>query len=144
MSDKCIVKDCENHKHQGLFVGDLCGPCHQFITEGIGKHSQAYRNTIMKGSNEMKPHKHAELIKAWADGAEIEEQTPSGYLWRFTSHPSWNLNFNYRIKPKDHHRYYWADKDRIVQIDDPLKVSNLRLIFDEKSGILKSAETLIR
>jgi hypothetical protein len=23
----------------------------------------------------MKPHKHAELIKAWADGAEIERKT---------------------------------------------------------------------
>jgi hypothetical protein len=40
----CIVKDCENHKHQGHFVGDLCGPCHAFIARNEGKYSQAYRN----------------------------------------------------------------------------------------------------
>ncbi len=40
----CIVKDCENHKHQGRFVGDLCSPCHAFITRNEGKYSQAYRN----------------------------------------------------------------------------------------------------
>jgi hypothetical protein len=39
-----IVKDCENHKHQGRFVGDLCSPCHAFITRNEGKYSQAYRN----------------------------------------------------------------------------------------------------
>jgi hypothetical protein len=31
---KCIVKGCENHKHQGLFVGDLCTPCHSMLSEG--------------------------------------------------------------------------------------------------------------
>lgn len=41
---KCIVKDCENHAHQGGFTGDLCNPCHAFITEGTGVYSQAYRN----------------------------------------------------------------------------------------------------
>ena len=41
---KCIVKDCENHADQGAFTGDLCNPCHAFITEGSGFHSQAYRN----------------------------------------------------------------------------------------------------
>ena len=40
----CIVKGCRNHKHEGHFVGDLCGPCHTFITAGEGKYSQAYRN----------------------------------------------------------------------------------------------------
>jgi hypothetical protein len=42
---KCIVKDCENHAHEGGFVGDLCSPCHEFITTGEGIYSQAYRNT---------------------------------------------------------------------------------------------------
>jgi hypothetical protein len=44
-SVKCIVKDCENHKHEGGFVGNLCIPCHEFITTGEGVYSQAYRNT---------------------------------------------------------------------------------------------------
>jgi hypothetical protein len=45
---RCIVKDCANHAHQGLFVGSLCNPCHAFITTGVGKYSQAYRNTQRK------------------------------------------------------------------------------------------------
>ncbi len=48
----------------------------------------------------MKPHKHAELIKAWADGAEIEV---SSNLTNWTSvyHPNWHLeNARYRIKPQ--------------------------------------------
>jgi len=41
---KCVVKDCENHKHEGSFNGDVCSPCYQFIAHGKGIHSQAYRN----------------------------------------------------------------------------------------------------
>ena len=29
----------------------------------------------------MKPHKHAELIKAWADGAEIEYKSKVDGVW---------------------------------------------------------------
>jgi hypothetical protein len=43
---KCIVKDCENHVHQGNFVGAICSPCNQFLTTGEGKYSQLYRNTV--------------------------------------------------------------------------------------------------
>jgi hypothetical protein len=42
---KCIVKDCANHMHEGRFVGELCTPCHTFITTGEGTYSQAYRNS---------------------------------------------------------------------------------------------------
>ncbi len=45
MRIKCIVKDCQNHRHEGKFVGDLCSPCHTFITTGEGEQSQAYRNS---------------------------------------------------------------------------------------------------
>jgi hypothetical protein len=42
---KCAVKDCENHSHQGKFVGLLCSPCHNFIAGDGGLYSQAYRNS---------------------------------------------------------------------------------------------------
>lgn len=42
---KCAVKDCANHKHEGLFVGLLCSPCHTFISGDGGLYSQAYRNS---------------------------------------------------------------------------------------------------
>jgi hypothetical protein len=53
----------------------------------------------------MKPHKHAELIKAWADGAEIEFRTRfhNGEFsnWSFAESPSWDVSvYEYRIKPE--------------------------------------------
>lgn len=42
----CIVKDCPNKKSQGVFFGDICGPCYHFITQG-GKenaNSTVFRN----------------------------------------------------------------------------------------------------
>lgn len=34
VSKKCLVLGCANHTHEGRFVGDLCGPCHEMITTG--------------------------------------------------------------------------------------------------------------
>ena len=48
----------------------------------------------------MKPHKHAELIKAWADGAEIEWQDKWGEWQPFYLTCSWYEAKNYRIKPE--------------------------------------------
>lgn len=48
---KCITHNCPNHSDQGRFIGDLCSPCHQFITTGIGEHSQVYRNAENKNKN---------------------------------------------------------------------------------------------
>jgi hypothetical protein len=48
LSARCIVKDCENHKHQGSFTGELCNPCYEYITTNNGKYSQAYRNAQIK------------------------------------------------------------------------------------------------
>lgn len=42
---KCFVKGCENHDHEGRFMGYLCLPCHHFIAgKSGGEYSQAARN----------------------------------------------------------------------------------------------------
>lgn len=46
------------------------------------------------------PHKHAALIKAWADGAEIESSLVTGPTWTLTDDPSWNPAVLYRVKPE--------------------------------------------
>lgn len=49
------------------------------------------------------PHKHAALIKAWADGAVIEYYSPSRGGWFIctsTFTPEWDPAVNYRIKPE--------------------------------------------
>ena len=48
----------------------------------------------------MKPHKHAELIKAWADGAEIEYWESSRQGWTYTARPSWETDIDYRISSR--------------------------------------------
>jgi len=47
--EKCIVFSCQNHKDEGKFVGDLCGPCHEFIVTGRGDvagSSAIYRSAV--------------------------------------------------------------------------------------------------
>ena len=57
-----------------------------------------------------KPHKHAELIKAWADGADIQAFSTWGGEWQDTVRaPSWHIDTQYRIKPVK------SDKD--IQIE---------------------------
>lgn len=46
------------------------------------------------------PHIHADVIKAWADGAEIESSINGGLLWRECSKPHWFNDTMYRIKPE--------------------------------------------
>ena len=46
-------------------------------------------------------HKHCDLIKAWADGAEIQQRYAAVKKWHdIGQFPSWAENFEYRIKPK--------------------------------------------
>lgn len=44
-------------------------------------------------------HKHAELIKAWADGAEIQYKLCG--KWNDTLKPEWFEEYEYRIKPPE-------------------------------------------
>ena len=63
----------------------------------------------------MKPHKHAELIKAWADGATIQMKSKvDGGWWDVPfNNPDWDENYEYRIKPEEKKpvvRWLWAYK----------------------------------
>jgi hypothetical protein len=92
----------------------------------------------------MKPHKHAELIKAWADGAEIEVNC--GWAgWQCATEPDWNdENREYRIKaePKpDVVHHYFANWSSFTY-ERSVSKQNLKLTFDGETGKLKSAEVL--
>lgn len=52
-----------------------------------------------------KPHKHCELIKAWADGATIEFFHPETLKWVVDHMPTWSLIVIYRIKPEPKKTY---------------------------------------
>jgi hypothetical protein len=91
------------------------------------------------------PHKHAELIKAWADGAEIEEQHLKKDWAPFTDgHWMESDSWNYRIKPEpkpDVVHIWYAEPDSYPRFKD-YGPYNLKLTFDGETGKLKSAEVL--
>jgi hypothetical protein len=87
-----------------------------------------------------KPHKHAEFIKAWADGAEIEFRQEECHAWKKVDSPSWSLYTQYRVKPEpvvkyhgimqgtdgyedmNHNTGYFAELSRVQYLDNKWKV----------------------
>ena len=101
-----------------------------------------------------KPHKHAELIKAWADGATIQvKYTDDPQYWVDKDNPTWHPNDQYRIKPElqpdivkafmlESHpfgglRFYDATGFSREKDEQRIQVT-----FDGETGELKSAEVL--
>ena len=100
-----------------------------------------------------KPHKHAALIKAWADGAEIECLVQPSNVWELRECPVWSVDATYRIKPEpkpDVVKYmgFASDEGECPgYIDESHYVVNhwshqLKLTFDGETGKLKSAEVV--
>ena len=92
------------------------------------------------------PHKHAELIKAWADGAEIEFRWSEKDSWGQAQTLTWYDECFYRIKPepKPDHVVYpsvansWEGNEKTQWFVK----NHLKLTFDGETGKLKSAEVL--
>lgn len=93
----------------------------------------------------MKPHKHAEIIKAWADGAEIQSKIPGGD-WSDCSAPRWYEGSEYRIKPEPDQISYlllnYPHKDKWFECNQPDKHDCIKIVRDRETGKLKSAEVI--
>jgi hypothetical protein len=90
------------------------------------------------------PHKHAELIKAWADGAEVQIKFYEG--WRDIRPIDWNENAEFRIKPEPKPDTV-AYPSVAISYEGNEKLQwyvkhKLKLTFDGETGELKSAEVL--
>jgi hypothetical protein len=58
-----------------------------------------------------KPHKHSDLIKLWADGAQIQVKA-CNVVWEDRENPYWATDREYRIKPEEKKpvvRWLWAN-----------------------------------
>ena len=100
------------------------------------------------------PHKYAELIKAWADGAEIEyKYAYHSEGWRPAKCPNWDAEFvEYRIKPEPKPDITFYGRAVLTSFDTPpivgglgntqSSLDTLKLTFDGETGKLKSAEVL--
>ena len=93
-------------------------------------------------------HKHAELIKAWADGAKIERKM-SDTQWVHCNLPVWYPHEQYRITPKPdvvdgiYIGVNFKDSIEVPKINWATQGNaNLKLIWDGETGELKSAEVI--
>ena len=92
-------------------------------------------------------HKHAELIKAWADGAEIEFWSKGLEKWVADLKPDWLTVCEYRVKPKpkpDVVLYaYSSDYIGTTHIRLATKAeANLELIYDGDTLKLKGSQVI--
>ena len=89
-----------------------------------------------------KPHVHAETIKAWADGAQIQVLDEGG--WADTPFPLWMVGKKYRVKPEDTVLLGWVTHSGRTSgfTDWSGSRDNLKLTFDGGTGKLKSAEVI--
>ncbi len=99
-----------------------------------------------KGRITVKPHKHRDLIIAWANGAAIQFRPVPGHgEWMDEPrHLLWDDHAEYRIKPEPKPDivlytcvYPWKDSVAISTARP-----NLRLLFDGETAKLKSAEVV--
>ena len=112
----------------------------------------------------MAKHKHAELIKAWADGASIQVFSTRHGIWEDVVGPAWCEGVFYRIKPEPNpdlvvnaimkFRNVW--KAPAVNVSwngedcpagyrhymDDKEQHHLRFVFDGETDQLKSVEII--
>lgn len=68
-----------------------------------------------------KPNKHVKLIKAWADGADIQFYNQESGEWEFVDVPMWDTHGKYRLfkgTPRAFSKVIkaWADGDDIEEL----------------------------
>lgn len=80
----------------------------------------------------MTRHKHADVIHAWADGAEIQYRRYVEEQWLDARHPRFNAEFEYRIRPKNVRKEGWVN----IGSFDPTGRYLGATIFDSKESAL--------
>jgi len=96
------------------------------------------------------PHKHAALIKQWADGAQIQYKhtgPPPQGEWADVKQPTWRSDCDYRVKPEikpDVMFTYYANgpENWVYRSHHRGPTGNLRLTFDGDTLKLKKAEVI--
>lgn len=83
-------------------------------------------------------HPHCELIKAWADGFEIQYFCTYDKIWIDNKDPSWSSGIKYRIKPKSK-----ILKFRVAMIKGYVTVKHPKIVYDFEYNKLESHSDFI-
>jgi hypothetical protein len=89
------------------------------------------------------PHKHAECIKAWADGAEIEVRSDDYDTWESIEMPTWFNCLEYRIKPQPviTKKYTFYDRiEKYVSQGKSLNTMSPQMWYSEHEGFANMLE----
>jgi hypothetical protein len=87
-----------------------------------------------------KPHKHAEVIKAWANGAEIQCSMKNDNDWFDVEVPDWDLSLNYRIKPEPKYPETWmGDGELAHAFHSTASTSQLKIIREGVNTAIRRA-----
>lgn len=84
-----------------------------------------------------KPRMHSEMIKAWADGADVEWFNTKTNEWKFIVYPTWREDTKYRIKTTRELVCSINSEGEIISVG----AGNLSLTFNNL-GELISAEVI--
>lgn len=71
------------------------------------------------------PHKHAEIIKAWAEGHQIQWQDCK-QLWHDVKKPDWDVHTNYRVKPAEPEKSYPVTQMKMEDFNAALRRADAR------------------
>lgn len=97
------------------------------------------------------PRKHAEVIKAWADGAVIQTRRVGEGAWTTCGSfsISWDDFAEYRVKPtpkpdvvKDVYCFQYSNGQCGINYNAVKSSQNLRLTFDAETNSLKAVELI--
>lgn len=86
-------------------------------------------------------HKHADMIIAWANGAEIEVND-AGDDWYTARYPTWVNHLNYRIKPEPVKNTRYLEVTDSYAYSGAIKLSNSNVKAEFIDGKLVSIELI--
>ena len=89
-----------------------------------------------------KPHVHAEVIKAWADGKPVEWRESPMLSWQLIANPGFIKDYEYRIKPEEVVDYALVYDNGIVASQFCPNLNNVHLTarachYDFRQGFIK-------
>lgn len=118
-------------------------------------------NQCVPLSKKPTPHVHAEIMKKWADDTSqtVEFRETQIHKWKFTDNPSWNKDYEYRIRPEpkpdkeyfvrlckdagSQTAYFYPSLEGLKKFCLPACIGYLKMTYDGETGIPKKSEIVL-